>query len=46
MVAARPARRFDRQCASLSVDNLTDRVHFVSNRQPGRTFYGELSYRF
>ncbi|MBX3612999.1 MAG: TonB-dependent receptor, partial [Burkholderiaceae bacterium] len=47
VVAARLAWRFDRHWGvSLSVDNLTDRVYFVSNRQPGRTFYGELSYRF
>ncbi len=47
VVAARVAWRFDRHWGlSLSVDNLTDRVYFVSNRQPGRTIYGELSYRF
>ncbi len=47
VVAARVAWRFDRHWGlSLSVDNLTDRVYFVSNRQPGRTVYGELSYRF
>ncbi len=47
VVAARLAWRFDRHWRlSLAVDNLTDRVYFVSNRQPGRTVYGELSYRF
>lgn len=39
--------RFNRQlAASLSVDNLVNREYFVFNRQPGRTVYGELSYRF
>jgi len=32
--------------ASLAIDNLTDREYFVFYRQPGRTAYGELSYRF
>lgn len=31
---------------NLSIDNLTDREYFVYTRQPGRTFYGELVYRF
>ena len=39
--------RFNRQlAASLSVDNLANREYFVFNRQPGRTVFGELSYRF
>ncbi len=39
--------RFDRHlAASVSIDNLTDRDYFVFNRQPGRTVFGELSYRF
>jgi len=35
-----------RLAASLSVDNLIDREYFVFNRQPGRTVYADLSYRF
>jgi iron complex outermembrane receptor protein len=31
---------------SLAVDNLTDRQYFVFSKQPGRTFYAELNYRF
>ncbi|MCC6868933.1 MAG: TonB-dependent receptor [Burkholderiales bacterium] len=31
---------------NLTVDNLTDRTYFVSNRQPGRSAFAELSYRF
>jgi len=31
---------------SLAIDNLTDRQYFVFAKQPGRTFYGELAYRF
>ncbi|TAN56162.1 MAG: TonB-dependent receptor [Betaproteobacteria bacterium] len=31
---------------SLAIDNLADRQYFVFNQQPGRTFYGELAYRF
>ena len=47
VVSARAAWRIDRHWGlSLTVDNLADRVYFVSNRQPGRTVYGELSYRF
>ncbi|RPH64178.1 MAG: TonB-dependent receptor [Burkholderiales bacterium] len=47
VVAARVAWRIDRHWgASLTIDNLTDREYFVFNRQPGRTVYGELSYRF
>ncbi len=47
VVSARAAWRIDRHWrVSLTLDNLTDRVYFVSNRQPGRTVYGELAYRF
>lgn len=47
IVAVRAAWRIDRHWgASLTIDNLTDREYFVFNRQPGRTVYGELSYRF
>lgn len=39
--------RFDpRVSLSLAIDNLTDRQYFVFNKQPGRTLYGELAYRF
>lgn len=31
---------------SLAIDNLTDRQYFVFNKQPGRTLYGELAWRF
>lgn len=47
VLAARVGWRIDRHLAlSVSVDNLTDREYFVFNRQPGRTYYAELSYRF
>jgi iron complex outermembrane receptor protein len=47
VVSARAAWRFDRHWAfSLALDNLTDREYFVSNRQPGRSVYGEVAYRF
>jgi len=47
VVAARLGWRINRHLAlSVSIDNLTDRDYFVYNRQPGRTFYTELSYRF
>jgi iron complex outermembrane receptor protein len=47
VLSARLGWRFNRHwAASLSVDNLTDRVYFVSNRQPGRTVYAEIAYRF
>lgn len=42
-VAWRPAPQWG---VSLAVDNLTDREYFVFYRQPGRTAYGEVSYRF
>lgn len=39
--------RFNRQfSASVSVDNLTDEQYFVFAKQPGRTVFGELAYRF
>ncbi len=31
---------------SLAIDNLTDRQYFVFSKQPGRTLYGELAWRF
>ncbi len=44
---ARIGWAFDRHwSASLAVDNLFDRDYFVSTRQPGRTAYAELAYRF
>ena len=47
LVAARAGWRFDRHWSvSLAVDNLTDREYFVQYRQPGRTVYAELGYRF
>ena len=47
VVSARAAWRFDRHWSvSLAIDNLTDKEYFVSNRQPGRTVYGEVAYRF
>lgn len=47
IVNAKLAYRFDRHFSlSLAVDNLTDRQYFVFNKQPGRTVYGELAYRF
>lgn len=47
VVAARAGWRFDRHWSvSLAVDNLTDREYFVQYRQPGRTVYAEVGYRF
>lgn len=47
VVSARVAYRIDRHVTlSLAADNLTDRGYFVFSRQPGRTVYGELAYRF
>ena len=31
---------------SLAVDNIGDRDYFVFSKQPGRTVYGEVAYRF
>lgn len=45
--SARAGWRIDRHFGlSFAIDNLTDREYFVFNRQPGRTYYAELSYRF
>lgn len=47
IVNAKLEYRFDRHLSvSLAGDNLTDRQYFVFNKQPGRTVYGELAYRF
>lgn len=47
VASARVGYRFDRHwSASLAVDNITDKRYFVFARQPGRTVYGELAYRF
>jgi len=47
VAAARVGWQIDRNWGvNLSIDNLTDRKYFVFTRQPGRTFYGELVYRF
>lgn len=47
VASAKLGYRFDRRVsASLAVDNLTNRQYFVFNRQPGRTVYAELAYRF
>ncbi len=45
--SARLGYSFDRHWrASLALDNLFDRDYFVSTRQPGRTVYAEIAYRF
>jgi iron complex outermembrane receptor protein len=47
VVSAKVGYRLTPQLSgSLAVDNLTDERYFVFSRQPGRTFYGELAYRF
>lgn len=47
ILSAKLAYRFDRHLGlSVAVDNLTDRQYFVFNKQPGRTVYCELAYRF
>ncbi len=47
VASARIGWQLDRHWGlSLSIDNLADRRYFVYTRQPGRTFYGELAYRF
>ncbi|MCL4746814.1 MAG: TonB-dependent receptor, partial [Burkholderiaceae bacterium] len=47
IVNAKIGFRVDRNLSfSLALDNLTGREYFVFNRQPGRTVYGELAYRF
>ncbi len=46
VLSARLGWRMNRQFGlSLSIDNLTDRRYYVFNRQPGRTFYVEVSLR-
>jgi iron complex outermembrane receptor protein len=47
IVSAKLGYQFDRHLnLTIAVDNLTDRQYFVFNKQPGRTVYGELVYRF
>lgn len=47
IVSAKVGYRFDHHVSvSLALDNLTDQRYFVFNRQPGRTAFGELAYRF
>ncbi len=47
VASARVGWQIDRNWGvNLSIDNLTDRKYFVYTRQPGRTVYGELVYRF
>lgn len=47
VASARLGWQLDRNWGvNLSIDNLTDRRYFVYTRQPGRTVYGELVYRF
>ncbi len=47
VASARVGWQIDRNWGvNLSIDNLADRKYFVFTRQPGRTFYGELVYRF
>lgn len=47
LVTAGFAYRFDAHWRlNVTVDNLTDRTYFVSNRQPGVSAFAELSYRF
>ena len=45
--SARVQYRIDRQLSlALAVDNLLDRRYYVLTRQPGRTLYAELAWRF
>ncbi len=47
LVGAGVTYRFDAHWqVNLTLDNLTDRTYFVSNRQPGRSAFAELTYRF
>jgi iron complex outermembrane receptor protein len=47
LVSAKVGYRINRNLsASLAIDNLTDEDYFVFSKQPGRTVYGELAYRF
>ncbi len=45
--SARVQYRIDRQLSlALALDNLLDRRYYVLTRQPGRTLYAELAWRF
>ena len=47
IINAKLGYRFDRHLSvSLALDNLANRQYFAFNKQPGRTLYGELAYRF
>ncbi len=47
VVSAKVGYRFDqRLSASLAIENLTDRDYFVFSKQPGRSIYGELAWKF
>lgn len=47
LLSAKVSYRVNRQVTlSLAGDNLTGRDYFVSTKQPGRTVYGEVAYRF
>ena len=47
IISTKLAYRFDRHLSvNVAVDNLSNRQYFVFNKQPGRTVYGELAYRF
>ena len=47
IVSAKLGYRIDRHLSfSLALDNLGNQRYFVFNRQPGRTAFGELAYRF
>jgi iron complex outermembrane receptor protein len=47
IASARVVWRYDRHLSlSLAVDNLANQRYYVFNRQPGRTMYGEVAWRF
>jgi iron complex outermembrane receptor protein len=47
IVSAKVGYRVDHHVSfSLALDNLNNQRYFVFNRQPGRTAFGELAYRF
>ena len=47
VLSAKVAYRINRNVSvSLAGDNLTNRQYFISTKQPGRTLYGEMAYRF
>ncbi len=47
IVSAKAGYQVDRHLSvSLALDNVTNQRYFVFNRQPGRTAFGELTYRF